>query len=85
MCPDRHLEGAEMLGKDIRNAKKADAGLILSDVMREIMDKMKIPNGLSALGYGKDDLDELVQGAIPQVRTTKCINNLTHYSSWRET
>ena len=67
MCPERHLEGAESLGYDIRNAKRADAGKILSDVVRGIMDTMKVPNGLEALGYTKDDIPGLVGGALPQV------------------
>jgi hypothetical protein len=31
------------------------------------MRKMKIPNGLLELGYSKEDIPNLVKGAIPQV------------------
>ena len=67
MCPERHLEGAEMLGHDITNSKKSDAGAILGDMMRKFMDEMKIPDGLTALNYTKADVPALVAGAIPQV------------------
>jgi hypothetical protein len=33
----------------------------------DYMNKMKIPNGLLELGYSKDDIPDLVKGAIPQV------------------
>jgi len=71
MCPERHLEGAEMLGADVRNAKKADAGKICSDILRKYMDEMKIPDGLEALNFTKDDVHTLVQGALPQDRVNK--------------
>ena len=68
MCPERHLDAAAMLGNEGMNNKKEDAGLILSDMVREIMDVMKVPDGLSALNYTKDDVPGLVAGAIPQVK-----------------
>ena len=71
MCPERHLQGAEALGGDIRNAKPEDAGAITGDVVRQFMDTMKIPNGLAALGYDKDDIPGLVRGALPQERVNK--------------
>ena len=78
MCPERHLEGAEMLGHDITNSKKSDAGAILGDMMRKFMDEMKIPDGLTALNYTKADVPALVAGAIPQVSILYSNNGPEH-------
>lgn len=70
-CPERHLEGARLLGVDITGAKKEDAGDILADAVISLMKKTGMPNGLAAVGYTTDDVDKLVEGTLPQHRVTK--------------
>jgi hydroxyacid-oxoacid transhydrogenase len=70
-CPDRHLIAAGILGADVSRAKPEDAGKILSDRLVAIMQRLKVPNGLRAVGYRKSDIPALVQGTLPQARVTK--------------
>jgi hydroxyacid-oxoacid transhydrogenase len=70
-CPERHLQAAGFLGADISRAKAADAGDVLADQLIQYMQRLKVPNGLSAVGYTRDDIPALVEGTLPQHRVTK--------------
>ncbi|UCB45567.1 MAG: iron-containing alcohol dehydrogenase [Spirochaetota bacterium] len=69
--PDRHLEAARLMGVDTSHASKDEAGTILSDAVVDLMKKLGMPNGLSAVGYKDADVDKLVEGTLPQHRLTK--------------
>ena len=69
--PDRHLEAAEALGAKVAGAKKEDAGKILADRITWFMRRLKVPNGLKAVGYSTSDIPGLVEGTLPQHRVTK--------------
>jgi hydroxyacid-oxoacid transhydrogenase len=70
-CPQRHLRAAEALGADVSKAKPQDAGNILADQILAFMRRLKMPNGLRAVGYSSADIPELVKGTLPQHRVTK--------------
>ncbi|XP_053342500.1 hydroxyacid-oxoacid transhydrogenase, mitochondrial [Clarias gariepinus] len=71
MCPERHLEAAEILGADVRNVKTEDAGRVLADILRNFLYDLEVEDGLSEIGYSKEDIPGLVKGTIPQERVTK--------------
>ena len=70
-CPERHLKAAEILGAKVKGAKPEDAGRILADQLLKLMQDLKVPNGLRALGYESADIPALVEGTLPQHRVTK--------------
>jgi hydroxyacid-oxoacid transhydrogenase len=70
-APERHLHAAALLGAEVEHAKPADAGNILADQLIKFMQRLHVPNGLSAVGYTKDDIPALVEGTLPQHRVIK--------------
>jgi hydroxyacid-oxoacid transhydrogenase len=65
------LQAAEALGVDVSRTRAEDAGKILADRITWFMERLKVPNGLRAVGYSTSDIPTLVQGTLPQHRVTK--------------
>ena len=69
--PELHLYAAKLMGVDTSGADPEDAGELLASAIVDLMRRTGMPNGLSAVGYGPDDVDQLVAGTLPQHRVTK--------------
>lgn len=69
--PALHLHAAALMGVETRGAMPEDAGDLVAGALVEMMRATGMPNGLTALGYGPDDVDQLVAGTLPQHRVTK--------------
>lgn len=76
-CPERHLEAAALLGVDTTTLKADDAGRAVADYLRQLMADLGVANGLAPLGFGSEDIDSLVTGALPQQRVLKLSPNPT--------
>ena len=68
--PERHLAAATALGAAATSARDG-AGPVLADRITWFMERLKMPNGLRALGYSASDIPALVEGTLPQHRVTK--------------
>jgi len=75
--PERHLAAAECFGVDISQVKKESAGEVLSEALAKFLaDLGDQPRGLKDLGFGREHLDQLVEGTIPQARVLMLAPNL---------
>ena len=68
--PERHLTAAAALGAAATSARDG-AGPVLADRITWFMERLKMPNGLRAVGYSVSDIPALVEGTLPQHRVTK--------------
>jgi alcohol dehydrogenase class IV len=64
--PERHRRAARLL--DPRADEPDDPAEYLPAVLAALMRDIDLPNGLGAVGYGEDDVDDLVEGALKQQR-----------------
>jgi hydroxyacid-oxoacid transhydrogenase len=69
--PERHREAARLMGVDVAGIRPEAVGETLSRTITDLMRRTGMPNGLSAVGYGPEDVDRLVEGTLPQHRVTK--------------
>ncbi len=59
------------MGADVSNVDKKDAGEVIAKEIIKLMRATGMPNGLSEVEFGSNDIEELVQGTLPQHRVTK--------------
>ena len=69
--PERHFEAARLLGVNISDKSSENSGNLISNKLIEFIKKLGMPNGLRGLGYNESDIDNLVEGTLPQHRVTK--------------
>lgn len=69
--PARHLYAARLMGADVSGAAPEEAGDLLTGAIIDLMRRTGMPNGLQAVGFGPEDVDQLVAGTLPQHRVTK--------------
>ena len=55
----------------MREVDTGIAGTILADRITWFMERLRVPNGLKAVGYTSADIPALVEGTLPQHRVTK--------------
>jgi hydroxyacid-oxoacid transhydrogenase len=61
--PERHHRVAELL-----SGERADGPDALPEVLLGLMRDLDVPTSISAFGYGIEDIDDLVEGAMKQQR-----------------
>jgi hydroxyacid-oxoacid transhydrogenase len=75
--PERHLAAAECFGVDISQVKAESAGEVLSEALAKfLVDLGDQPRGLKDLGFVNSDIDQLVEGTMPQARVLMLAPNL---------
>ncbi|KAL9712713.1 hypothetical protein Ac2012v2_003950 [Leucoagaricus gongylophorus] len=73
-APDRHREilaifnNTTISDPSISRISDSDIGKHLFESIARFLDELDIPRGLKAVGYTREDVDELVEGTIPQRR-----------------
>ncbi|KAI9827872.1 MAG: hypothetical protein M1826_006178 [Phylliscum demangeonii] len=67
--PERHLTAAALFGVDVTQVKRESAGEVLAEAVAAFLVRLgDQPRGLQALGFGREHVEALVEGTLPQQR-----------------
>jgi len=68
--PERHLRAARLLEPGLADVgdDRSQEAEALPGVLTRLMRDIGLPSGLTELGFGADDVDELVEGSLAQQR-----------------
>jgi hydroxyacid-oxoacid transhydrogenase len=69
--PRLRLQATSLIGVDISNVKDEDTGDLLAGTFIGVMKETGMPNGLKAIGFEVQDIEDLVAGTLPKHRVTK--------------
>jgi hydroxyacid-oxoacid transhydrogenase len=67
-APERHVAAARLLDPQTAAEVSGDMSGALPLVLTRLMRDIGIPDGVGAVGFGEDDVDDLVAGALKQQR-----------------
>jgi alcohol dehydrogenase class IV len=76
--PQRHLQAAGYLGAGDVDASPAETGEVVASRIISLMRETNIPNGISGVGFGSEDVVAL---AASSIRQTRAINNAPRVAS----
>lgn len=69
---DKHFNALKCFDGNLNHSiTKHESGDILYDKLLDLWYKLDIPNGISAFGYKKSDISDLIVGTLPQKRVTQ--------------
>ena len=86
--PDIHLYAARLImGVDTSGARQEDAGELPAGAIVDLMRELGMPNGLGAVGFGPEDLDQLVAGVwhsngLPNYHRGRPTKTISRNSFW---
>lgn len=74
ILPDKIARVGELLGKDIKGHSKREAALMAPEALAELLRDINFPNGLKALGIGRDEIPQMAEESMKRPWPASPIN-----------